>query len=242
LKVKCAVPVLAAAAFFLFAGAAEAATGLKIPDDLATPRGAFYMIALFTAITLAPSALVMLTSFTRIVIVLSFVRNAVASPQIPPNTVIIGLALFLTVFTMAPTWRDVQENAVKPYLAGEIGEAEALSRVEEPLRNFMLTHTRKSTLSMFLEYTNKKPETPEETPMEVLVPAFAVSELRTAFEMGFMIYVPFLLIDLAVGTVLMSFGMIMLPPVMVSLPLKIMVFVLADGWDTVVGALLASYR
>lgn len=238
-KLLFAAPIVGA---FLLSSAPAAWGALSIPDDLATPRGAFSVIALFTALALAPAALVMLTSFTRIIVVLSFLRNAVASPQIPPNAVLVGLALFLTAFTMTPTWKEVNANAVKPYIEGKIDETAALKAAEVPLRKFMLAHTRKDTLTVFLDYLDKRPETPEDTPLEALVPAFVVSELRTAFEMGFMIYVPFVLIDLAVGTALMSFGMIMLPPVMVSLPLKLMVFVLADGWDAVVGTLLASYR
>ncbi|SMB96635.1 flagellar biosynthetic protein FliP [Thermanaeromonas toyohensis ToBE] len=233
---------VAAAAAVAFAAPAMAAESLRIPDDLASPRGFLYVTGVLTALAMVPLILVSLSSFTRIVVVLSFLRNAVATPQIPPNPVIIALALFLTAATMAPTWERVYSEAVRPYLAGEIGAAEAVARGEAPLREFMLRHTRESTLKMFLDYLDVKPETPQDTPMRALVPAFMVSELRTAFEMGFMLYLPFLVIDLAVGTALMSFGMIMLPPVMVSLPLKLLVFVLADGWDAVVSSLLASYH
>ena len=233
---------LAAGLFFLVLGRAAAAAELRIPDDLATPRGAAYVLGLLTLIALGPSLLVMLTSFTRIAVVLSLLRGAVASPQVPPNQVVVGLALFLTVFVMAPTLGAVNRDAVRPYLAGEIDGGQALARAEGHLREFMLPRTRERTLKMFLDYAGLRVGEPAETPMAALVPAFVVSELQSAFEMGFLMILPFLVIDLAVGTVLMSFGMIMLPPVMVSMPLKVLVFLLAGGWDAVVGALLSSYK
>lgn len=200
------------------------------------------ILMLLTALALAPAFLVMLTSFTRIVVVLAFVRNALATQQIPPNQVLIGLALFLTIFTMYPTWQEINSRSLQPYLAEEITQEEALSRGEQPLREFMLRQTREKDLALFVNVSQTpRPASPDEVPMHVLIPAFAISELKTAFEMGFLIYIPFLVIDLVVASTLMAMGMFMVPPIMISLPFKVLLFVLVDGWYLVVKSLLESF-
>lgn len=201
------------------------------------------ILALLTVLTLAPAILVMLTSFTRIVVVLSFVRNAMATQQMPPNQVLIGLALFLTFFTMAPTWQAVNQVALQPYLAGEIDQAEAFARSLEPAREFMFRHTRERDLALFLELTgHERPFDRSEVPTYVLIPAFVISELRTAFQLGFLLYIPFLVIDMIVASTLMSMGMLMLPPVMISLPFKVLLFVMVDGWHLITRSLLLSFQ
>lgn len=200
------------------------------------------LLLLFTVLALAPAFLVMLTSFTRIVVVLSFVRHALATQQTPPNQVLIGLALFLTFFTMAPVYDEVRGQAIDPYLAGEINQAEALVRGEKPLKEFMFRQTREKDLALFVNAAQLGPvQTREEIPLRVLIPAFAISELKTAFQMGFLIYIPFLIIDLVVASILMAMGMFMVPPIIISLPFKILLFVLVDGWYLVVKSLLESF-
>jgi len=185
----------------------------------------------------------MKTSFTRIVIVLSFTRNAMATQQIPPNQVIIGLALFLTFFVMQPTMAQINETAVQPYLEGEIEQEEALLIGAEPLKSFMYYHTRERDLALFVNMSGMvQPETQSDIPLHVLVPAFVISELKTAFQMGFMLYVPFLVVDMVVASTLMSMGMFMLPPVIVSMPFKLLLFILVDGWHLVVRSLLESFN
>jgi flagellar biosynthetic protein FliP len=200
------------------------------------------LLLILTVLALAPAILVMMTSFTRIVVVLAFVRSALATHQVPPNQVLIGLALFLTFFTMYPVWREIQDRAVQPYLAGEISQQEALDAAAKPLREFMLRQTREKDLALFVRMSRMElPRTREELPMRVLVPAFVISELKTAFQMGFLLYVPFLIIDLVVASTLLSMGMFMVPPIMISLPFKILLFVLVDGWHLVVKSLLESF-
>jgi flagellar biosynthetic protein FliP len=197
---------------------------------------------LLTVLSIAPSILILMTSFTRIIIVLSFVRTSLATQQMPPTQVLISLALFLTFFIMAPTFSEINEQAVGPFLDGEISEQEAYDRATLPLKEFMSEHTRQKDLALFLGYAGmERPESIEEIPMTALVPAFAISELKTAFQIGFMIFVPFLVIDMVVASVLMSMGMMMLPPVMISLPFKILLFVLVDGWYLIVKSLLLSF-
>ena len=201
------------------------------------------ILGLLTVLALAPAILVMLTSFTRIVVVLSFVRSALATPQVPPNQVIIGLALFLTAFTMYPTWQQVYQSALGPYLQGDIGQQEALRRAEQPLREFMFRNTRERDLALFLSASGApRPQQREEVPTLTLIPAFVISELKTAFQLGFVLFVPFLVIDMIVATTLMSMGMLMLPPVMISLPFKILLFVMVDGWHLITRALVDSVR
>jgi flagellar biosynthetic protein FliP len=201
------------------------------------------IVFLLTLLSLAPALVLMLTSFTRIIIVLGFLRQAMSTQQMPPNPVLIGLALFLTLFVMAPVWSQIHDEALRPYLDGELAPGEALQRGVAPLREFMLGQTRERDLALFQSLARRgKPESPEELSLVVLIPSFMLSELRTAFQMGFVLYLPFLIIDMVVASVLMSMGMLMLPPVMISLPFKILLFVLADGWYLVVRSLVTSFR
>ena len=200
------------------------------------------LIALITILSLAPSILVMMTSFTRIVVVLSFLRTAMGLQQTPPNSVIVSLALFLTAFIMMPTLEAVYDEALEPLIAEEITEFEALDRAQEPVRDFMLSHVRESDLRLFLDLTEtEEVASPEETPLRALIPAFMISELRRAFEIGFLLFLPFLIIDMVVASILMSMGMMMLPPIMISLPFKLIFFVLVDGWFLVAGSLVQSF-
>lgn len=200
------------------------------------------LVLLLTVLSLAPSILILMTSFARIVIVLSFVRTALATQQMPPNQVIVGLALFLTFFIMAPTFQEVNKEALQPLFAEEIGLEEAYDRASMPFKEFMSKHTRQKDLDLFLKYNQaEQPASVEEIPLTMLVPAFALSEIKTAFQIGFMIFIPFLVIDMIVASTLMSMGMMMLPPVMISLPFKILLFVLVDGWYLVMKSLLQSF-
>ncbi len=203
---------------------------------------AIQLLLLITVMSLAPAILVMVTSFTRIIVVLSLVRNAIGIPQLPPNQVLIGMALFLTAFVMAPAIQTINEQALQPYLNGTITQQEAFDRGEAPLRTFMLKQTREQDLGLFLKLSGTpKPQNVDDIPTYVLVPAFTISELKTAFQMGFVMFVPFLIIDLVVSSALLSMGMMMLPPVIVSLPFKILLFVLVDGWYLIVGSLVGSF-
>lgn len=200
------------------------------------------MLAVLTILSLAPSILIMMTSFTRIIVVLSFLRTAIGIQQTPPNTVMISLALFLTLFIMTPTLQAAYDQAVKPLIAEEIDEMTAFERGVQPFQAFMLRHTRETDLILFTELSRiETPETPEAIPLRVLIPAFMISELRRAFEIGFMLFLPFLIIDMVTASILMSMGMMMLPPVMISLPFKIVFFVLVDGWNLLAGSLIQSY-
>ncbi|QJX61919.1 flagellar type III secretion system pore protein FliP [Niallia circulans] len=200
------------------------------------------LLLLLTVLSLAPSTIILLTSFTRIVIVLSFVRTALATQQMPPNQVIVGLALFLTFFIMAPTFQEVNDKALTPLFNEEITLEEAYDNASLPLKEFMSKHTRQKDLALFLNYSKAEaPESIEDIPLTTLVPAFAISELKTAFQIGFMIFIPFLVIDMVVASILMSMGMMMLPPVMISLPFKILLFIMVDGWYLVVKSLLESF-
>ncbi|MBY0120682.1 flagellar type III secretion system pore protein FliP [Bacillus sp. S/N-304-OC-R1] len=209
------------------------------PENVST---SVKLILMLTVLSLAPSILILMTCFTRIVIVLSFVRTALATQQMPPNQVLIGLSLFLTFFIMAPTFQQVNKEALTPLFNEEINLDQAYEKASVPFKEFMSAHTRQKDLALFLEYS--KAETPksiEDIPLTALVPAFAISEIKTAFQIGFMIFIPFLVIDMVVASVLMSMGMMMLPPVMISLPFKILLFVLVDGWYLVVKSLLQSF-
>ena len=200
------------------------------------------VLLLLTVLALAPSILVMLTSFTRIVVVFSFLRHALGTQQSPPNQLLIGLALFLTAFVMAPVWKDINDEALQPYIKKEIPQKVALQKAMEPVRKFMLRQTREKDLMLFFKLSERpKPTGPDDVPMHVLIPAFIISELRIAFQIGFLLYVPFLMIDMIVASVLMSMGMLMLPPVMISLPFKLLLFVLVDGWYLLVDSLVASF-
>jgi flagellar biosynthetic protein FliP len=200
------------------------------------------ILILMTAITMLPAALLMMTGFTRIVIVLAILRQALGAGQAPPNQVLIGLALFLTLFVMAPVIEKIQTDAVQPYSEDKITATVALDKGLEPLKQFMLDQTRESDIASFVRIAGGKGyATPQEVPLTVLVPAFATSELKSAFQIGFLIFIPFVIIDLVVASVLMSMGMMMLSPVLISLPFKIMLFVLVDGWALVMGTLAASF-
>jgi flagellar biosynthesis protein FliP len=209
------------------------------PENVST---SVKLVLLLTVLSLAPSILVLMTCFTRIVVVLSFVRTALATQQMPPNQVIIGLSLFLTFFIMAPTFQEVNNDALTPLFNNEINLEQAYDKASIPFKEFMSEHTRQKDLALFLEYAQAdRPESIQDIPLTALVPAFAISELKTAFQIGFMIFIPFLVIDMVVASVLMSMGMMMLPPVMISLPFKILLFVLVDGWYLVVKSLLQSF-
>jgi flagellar biosynthetic protein FliP len=200
------------------------------------------LVALVTVLSLAPSILVMVTSFTRIVVVLSLLRTALGTATAPPNAVIVSLALFLTAFVMAPAFQNIYDQGVKPLMAGEIGAEQAFERSTNPLRGFMLKNVREKDLKLFVDLAQVPvPEKAEDTSLRILVPAFMISELKRAFEIGFLLFLPFLIIDLVVASVLMSMGMMMLPPVVVSLPFKLIFFVLVDGWHLVAGSLVQSY-
>jgi flagellar biosynthetic protein FliP len=200
------------------------------------------LLALMTAITLLPAALLMMTAFTRIVIVLAILRQAIGAGQAPPNQVIVGLALFLTLFVMSPVLERIKTEAVDPYMAGQIETAVALERGVEPLKGFMLAQTRESDIATFVRISGGKGfDKPEDVPLTILAPAFVTSELKTAFQIGFLLFIPFVIIDLVVASVLMSMGMMMLSPVLISLPFKIMLFVLVDGWSLVMTSLAASF-
>lgn len=201
------------------------------------------ILALLTVLSLAPALAVMVTSFTRILIVLSFTRSALGTQQIPPNMVLVGLALFLTVFTMAPVWRRVDAEALQPYLKQRIGYQAAAERAVRPMREFMLRQTDESELALFVRLGKlPRPKAPDDIPTYVVVPAFMIGELKRAFTMGFMVFIPFVVIDMVVATVLMSMGMMMMPPVVISMPCKIMLFVLVNGWELVTQSVVASFR
>jgi flagellar biosynthetic protein FliP len=210
------------------------------------PQGidtALKIVLLMTVLSLAPALLLLLTSFTRIVIVLGFLRQALGTQQAPNNQIIVGLALFLTFVIMAPTITAVNQTALQPFLADEIDQQEAVNRASGPFREFMLSQTREKDIALFLELTESDtPDTPELLPMMVVIPSFVISELRTAFQMGFVLFIPFLIIDMIVASVLMSMGMMMLPPVLISLPFKILLFVLVDGWWLVCKSLVAAFQ
>lgn len=200
------------------------------------------LLLLLTVLSIAPSILILMTCFTRIIVVLSFVRTSLATQQMPPNQVLIGLALFLTFFIMAPVFHDVYDEALEPLFDEKITLDEAYTNASVPMKDFMAKHTRQKDLALFMNYNKlEKPETVEDIPITTLVPAFAISELKTAFQMGFMIFVPFLIIDMAVASILMSMGMMMLPPVMISLPFKILLFVLVDGWYLITHSILDGF-
>ncbi len=200
------------------------------------------IIILLTVLTLAPAILIMMTSFTRIVVVLSFLRQSLGTQQMPPNQLIVGLSLFLSFFVMAPTFKQINEKAIQPFLDEKISQKAAYANAESPIREFMFGQTREKDLELFLSLTKQaKPKTRVDVPTYVLIPAFVVSELKTAFQIGFMLYLPFLVLDMVIASVLMAMGMMMLPPMMISLPFKILLFVLVDGWDLVIGSLIKSF-
>ncbi|MBA4366046.1 MAG: flagellar biosynthetic protein FliP [Desulfobacterium sp.] len=225
--------------------------GLTIPslnlsvektDDPGKVAVVLEIVALLTILSLAPAILVLMTSFTRIVIVFHFLRQAIGTQQSPPNQILIGLSLFLTFFIMTPVWQNIYQNALRPYLEEKMTYQEAFTKAQAPLRKFMLKNTREKDLALFVKASKvKRPQTPDDLSLLTLTPAFVISELKTAFIIGFVLYIPFLIIDMVVASVLLSMGMMMLPPIMISLPFKLMLFVLVDGWHMVVGSMLNSF-
>lgn len=216
--------------------------GVEKGDNPADMSVLLQIIFLLTILSLAPAILVLMTSFTRITVVFSFLRQALGTHQAPSNQIIAGLALFLTFFVMMPVWERINHDALQPYLNEEISQEDALKAAVAPIRQFMLKQTREKDLGLFVGMAkSEKPKTPEDVPITALIPAFVISELKTAFIIGFVLYVPFLIIDMVVASVLLSMGMMMLPPVMISLPFKLMLFVLVDGWNLIVGSLVKSF-
>ena len=228
------------------AAAADSGAGIHIsldaPDAPEELSSALEMLALLTLVSVAPAILLMATCFTRIVVVLALLRQAIGLQHMPPNQVLVGLALFLTLGVMSPVGEQVRVAAYEPYVAEQIDAREAGTRALVPIRAYLAKSTRESDLAVFLEFTKQRPETVDDVPLTALIPAHLISELRTAFEIGFMVFLPFLVVDLVVSSLLISMGMIVLPPVVVSLPFKLMLFVLADGWNLVLGALVQGLR
>lgn len=242
-------PVIGMAAVLLFAKSSFAQVtlpninlGFKTYDKPDEVVNAIKIILLLTVLTLAPAILIMMTSFTRIVVVLSFLRQALGTQQMPPNQLLVGLAMFLTLFVMSPFLQQINQNALQPYLAGKLSQEDAFTNALAPLRMFMVKQTRPKDLELFVNIGKiPTPKTLADVPTVVLIPAFIISELKTAFQIGFIIYLPFLVIDLVVASVLMAMGMMMLPPVIISLPFKVMLFVLVDGWALIVGSMVKSF-
>jgi flagellar biosynthetic protein FliP len=237
-----ALPVLAFAQARAGA-AAEAPRTVSVQiDGVGALSAPLQIVVLMTLLSFVPAALVMMTSFTRIAIVFHFLRQAIGTQEIPSNQMVIGLTLFLTAFIMAPTAARVNELAIQPAIAGQIDVTTAMERGAPPLRDFMLRQTREADLALFVELAKiGRPASPQDLPMRVVIPAFAISELKTGFQMGFFLFVPFLLVDLVVSTVLLSIGMMQLPPMMISLPFKVLLFVMIDGWNLLVGSLVRSF-
>jgi flagellar biosynthetic protein FliP len=239
------VLIAAVGVFFLPEAALAQSLSLDLGGDEtgSTTGRILQFLALITIVSLAPSILVMMTSFTRIVVVLSLLRSALGVQQTPPNAVIVSLALFLTAFIMMPTLEAIYDEAITPLIEESITETDAIERAAQPLRTFMLSQVREQDLELFLELADSGEElvAPEDTPLSALIPAFMISELRRAFEIGFLMFLPFIIIDMTVAAVLMSMGMMMMPPIMISLPFKLIFFVLVDGWYLVTGTLIKSY-
>jgi flagellar biosynthetic protein FliP len=210
------------------------------PEDVAVT---LQILFIMTVLSLAPAILIMTTAFTRIVVVLHFLRQAMGTQQIPPSQVLIGLSLFLTFFVMAPTWTRVNEEALQPYLTHQMTLQQAVDKGVVPMREFMMRQTREEDLGLFVKLANgNKPQTRADVPLQALIPAYAISELRIGFQIGFMLFIPFLVIDMVISSILLSMGMMMLPPVLISLPFKILLFILVDGWHLVVQSLLDSFH
>ena len=220
--------------------------GINISVDTATTpqqvSTTLQIVFLLTILTLAPAILIMTTSFTRFVIVLSFLRQAIGTPQAPSNQIVIGIALFLSLFVMMPVWEEVNDVALGPYLDETITQQEFMDRAAQPIKKFMSNFTREKDLAMFVRIAKlERPKNLEDIPIWVMIPAFVISELKAAFQIGFLLYVPFLVIDMVVASILMAMGMMMMPPVMISLPFKLMLFVLVDGWHLILGSMIKSF-
>jgi len=249
---KCFI-ILVAISLLMLARTVIAAEPLPIPsvslniggsaDQPARASTTIQLLFILTVLALAPSILLMVTSFTRIIVVLSLLRHALGTQQIPPNQIIMGLALFLTFFIMAPVWQQVNQQALKPYYEEQISGDEAMERASAPIKSFMMKQTREKDLALFVKIAKeKRPANPADVTLTTLIPAFMISELKTAFQIGFMIFLPFFIIDMVVSSVLLSMGMMMLPPVMMSLPFKILLFVMVDGWHLIVGSVVQSFH
>lgn len=223
----------------------QGAPGISINFGNSGPEAVANTVQVFllmTVLSLAPSILIMATSFTRIVIVFHFIRQALGTQNVPSNTVLTGLALVMTFYIMAPTFKQIKVEAYDPMRDGEIGVEEAIDRAVEPMKRFMLKHTREKDLALFVELSRQeKPPTRLEVPLEILVPAFIISELKTAFEIGFLVFLPFLIVDLVIASILLAMGMMMLPPIMISMPFKILLFVMVDGWHLIVTSMVMSF-
>ena len=243
--------ILFAAALIIFLNVGGNSWAISVPtmkfglEEADSPQKVSVLIQillLLTVLSLAPAILLMMTSFTRLAVVFSFLKHAMGTQQMPPNQIVIGLSIFLTFFIMAPVWNQINEQAFKPYMEDQITQDQALDQALVPVREFMFKQTREKDLSLFVSISKmERPQTREDIPTTVLVPAFMISELKTAFQIGFILYIPFLIIDMVVASVLLSMGMMMLPPVMVSLPFKLLLFVLVDGWYLVVGSMVRSF-
>ena len=244
MKRHAAAVVLVAAMFIALAARLEAAPQdltMKL-DGVGSVSAPLQIVLVLTLLSFLPAVLVIMTSFTRIVIVLHFLRQAIGSQDMPPNQVIVGLTLFLTAFIMAPVAERINDRAVQPVLAGSLSIGDGITAATPPLREFMLKHTRQTDLALFVEISKTpRPSTAADLPMLVVIPAYAISELKTGFQMGFFVFVPFLLIDLVVSTTLLSMGMLQLPPAMISLPFKLLLFVMVDGWNLIVTSVVRSF-
>jgi flagellar biosynthetic protein FliP len=246
---KLLLPLACVVGFGVFSASAHAQVslpsiqlGLQQAKNPGEVVNVLQVLFLLTVLTLAPAILIMMTSFTRIIVILSFLRNALGTNQMPPNQMLVGLAMFLTFLVMGPTFNQVNESAIQPFMKGEITQARGLELAQAPIREFMLKQTRPKDVELFLKLTGQEGKTTiESVPFMTLVPAFMISELKTAFQMGFVIYLPFLVLDMVVASVLMAMGMMMLPPVLISLPFKLMLFVLVDGWQLIVGSIVKSF-
>jgi flagellar biosynthetic protein FliP len=236
------VMALACIAWPAIASAAPAGINLNLNGKDGEVSTSLQLLALLTVLSLAPSILIMMTSFTRIIIVLGFVRNALGTPSMPPNQVLVGISLFLSLFVMAPTFTQINDQALQPLMDKKIDEKTALHRAEEPIREFMFKQVDQKDLALFTELSKQpRPKTRADVPTTVLIPAYVLSELKTAFEIGFLILIPFLVIDMVIASTVMSMGMVMLPPVVISLPFKILLFVLVDGWHLVSESLVQGF-
>ena len=241
----CLLVVLVAAVSspVLAQGLPKISLGIESSDDPADLSVALKIVLLLTVLTLAPSIIITMTSFTRIVVVLSFLKHALGTQQMPPSQLLIGLSMLLSVFIMTPVFTQSYEQGLKPYTEGKIDQATALEEGLRPIREFMLRQTREKDLALFVSLAGlPKPATPDDVPLRALIPGFMISELRVAFQLGFVIFIPFLIIDMVVASVLMSMGMLMLPPIMVAMPFKILLFVMVDGWYLIVQSLMASFH
>lgn len=211
----------------------------KGPEDVSVTLQIF---AALTLLSIAPSILIMLTSFTRFIIVFSLLRQAMGTQQMPPNQILIGLAMFLTFYVMTPVWQDINQNAFQPFIEKKISSEQAIDTAFIPIRKFMYKQIREKDLALFIEIAKlKRPDTPADVPTMVMIPSFIISELKTAFQLGFLLFIPFLIIDMVVASVLLAMGMMMLPPIMISLPFKLLLFVLVDGWHLIVGSLVKGF-